>query len=303
MASKTNSCYLLLDVGGTFVKSGMAAGDGRLIPEGEFTVPMHSAGPREEILGTLTDAVRRGAAFAARTGMRLSGIGIAMPGPFDYRAGVSHMTHKFQSIEGVPLHEILCALPETGADMPVYFVHDVNAVLLGEMTYGAARGYSNVAVVTLGTGLGFALAVDGGVQYSDLGSPLVPIYNRPYREGILEDYASKRGFLRIFAEITGREPSPSLTVADIGRMAGEGNREALATFARVGGILACALRDICAEYKIECLLFGGQISRSFAYMAPALREGLDGLPGLSLVAPVEHIGEAAFYGMLSQLQD
>ena len=61
-----------------------------------------------------------------------------------------------------------------------------------------------------------------------------------------------------------------------------------------------ALRDLLVEHGVECLLLGGQISRSFAYMEAALRDGLRDVAGLTRIAPAEHIGEAAFYGLLAQ---
>ena len=54
------------------------------------------------------------------------------------------------------------------------------------------------------------------------------------------------------------------------------------------------------EHGVECLLLGGQISRSFAHMEAALRDGLRDGAGRTRSAPAEHIGEAAFYGLLAQ---
>ena len=98
MGSTRNSCRLLLDVGGTFLKSAVADAAGQLLSGSEFSCPIRSEGSREEIEGSLAAAVARGAAFAAERGMELAGIGIAIPGPFDYAAGVSRMTQKFRSI-------------------------------------------------------------------------------------------------------------------------------------------------------------------------------------------------------------
>lgn len=301
MVSSGNSCRLLLDVGGTFLKAVAADGFGELLPASEFSVPMPSDGTRCEIVDALTAAVVRGAAFAASRGLALAGIGVAFPGPFDYAAGVPRMTHKFRSIYGVSLAEVLHGLPEVGPDMPVSFMHDVNAVLAGELACGNACGYADAAVVTLGTGLGFAHCRGGEIRCSPLGSPLLPIYNRPYRDGIVEDWVSKRGFMRVYGEVTGRTPEATLTVADLGRMAGAGDAAARETFARVGAILAASLRELLPELRTECLLLGGQISRSFVHLEPALREGLQGLPELRRIAPVAHIGAAAFYGLLAQL--
>lgn len=298
MDSTANSCRLLLDIGGTFVKSVVADRGGELLPGSEFTHPMPSDGTRDEICDSLEATVARGVAFAERHGLRIAGIGIAVPGPFDYAAGIPRMTHKFAAVNGLSLADVLRALPGVGPQMRLGFVHDVNAVLLGELAHGNARGFRNAAVVTLGTGLGFACCLDGEVQYSPLGSPRISIYNRPCRDGILEDWVAKRGFLRIYCGLTDRR-DPALTVADLARMAVEGDAAARETFAAVGALLAESLGNLLAELQIGCLLFGGQISRSFALLEPALREGLRGVACLERIAPVAHIGHAAFYGVLA----
>ena len=219
MGSTRNSCRLLLDVGGTFLKSAVADAAGQLLSGSEFSCPIRSEGSREEIEGSLAATVARGAAFAAERGMELVGIGIAIPGPFDYAAGVSRMTHKFRSICGVDLRGVLYAMPGVPADAEIRFMQDVNAALAGEIARGNAAGYGASALVSLGTGLGFALCRDGRVLCNPAGGPKVVIFNLPYRDGILEDYASKRGFLRIYGELAGHT-DPALTVADLGRMAG-----------------------------------------------------------------------------------
>lgn len=302
MDSRTNSCTLLLDVGGTFIKAGMASASGELIPGAEFSYPIHSEGSREDITTSLSASVWQGVCFALDNSLIISTIGISVPGPFDYQNGIPLMKHKFQSIYGLSLTEFFRSLPEVGPAMPICFMHDVNAAMLGEMSYGNAQGFANAAIVTLGTGLGFACCLDGKVQYSATGSPRIAIYNTPYRDGILEDYASKRGFLRLYEGISGRPSEPSLTVAELGRLAGEGDAAALETFATVAGILAESIRKILTEQRIECLLFGGQISRSFAFMGPVLREKLADLPHLERITTMRYIGEAAFYGLLAGVE-
>ena len=69
MGSTRNSCRLLLDVGGTFLKSAVADAAGQLLSGSEFSCPIRSEGSREEIEGSLAAAVARGAAFAAERGM------------------------------------------------------------------------------------------------------------------------------------------------------------------------------------------------------------------------------------------
>ena len=213
------------------------------------------------------------------------------------------MTHKFAALEKLSVKEFFHSLPEIGADMPVVFMHDVTAAVLGELCFGAAQGYKNVAIVTLGTGLGFSHTANGEIQYSPMGSPSVSIYNRPYRDGVLEDYASKRGFLRAYAEVRGEANPEGLTVAMIGGMCGEGDADALKSFHNVGDILATELKPLLEELNIECLLFGGQISRSFRFMEPTIGRLKEEVPTLKHIATMQNLSTAAPLGLLSKLRE
>lgn len=300
MVSRMNSSYLLMDVGGTFLKGFVADGEGRLIDGSQFSVPMHSEGSCDEILGSLVTAVTRGACFSAERGLSVAGVGVDFPGPFDYAKGMSYMTHKFQSIFGLDLIEVFSSHPAILKGTPVRFMHDVNAALLGEMYCGNARGYRNAALVTLGTGLGFACCLDGNLQTNEFGSPRISIFRTPFREGILEDYVSKRGITRLYRENSGDSDS-EITVKEIAEKAFSGDEHSKRAFEEAGRILGECIAPIIAENNIECLLFGGQISKSFGLFAPSLRETLKDLQCLRCIEPAKHLTEAPFYGLLSAL--
>lgn len=297
----SNSCTLLFDVGGTFLKALVADSAGNLIPESEFSVPMPSDGSRQEIVGALTTSVVRGADFAKQHGLRIAGLGIDFPGPFDYNAGIPRMDHKFQAVYGENLKALLQDMPEIGAEVPVMFMHDVNAALLGEMVYGKACGCANAALVTLGTGLGFACCLNGEIQTSELGSPRISIFKRPYMDGILEDYVSKRGFTRLYKQYSAEE-ADGITVAEIAAKAFAGDEAARKAFAEAGRILGEAIAPVLSENSIERLLLGGQISKSFELFAPTLREALKGVASLSVVDQAEHLTGAPFYGLMAAVR-
>ena len=298
-----NRCFLLLDVGGTFVKSVVATLQGELLPNTETSVPINSDGTREEIERSFATVVANGRAIAEYNGYLLAGVGVAFPGPFDYNTGISYMTHKFAALETVSMKDFFHGLLDIGEDMPVVFMHDVTAAVMGEMSFGAAQGYKNVAVVTLGTGLGFSHTIDGKIQYSQVGSPAVSIYNLPYKDGVLEDYASKRGFLRSYAEVCGKELPSNLTVAMIGGLCAEGDKEALQSFYNVGEILATELKPLLEEFNIECLLFGGQISRSFRFFEPAVARLKEEVSTLKHISTMQNLSTAAPLGLLSKLRE
>ena len=259
----------LLDVGGTFIK----CSDGR-------EIPINSAGTREEIVSSLRLAAGDADAVA-----------VAIPGPFDYASGTFLMKHKFAAVYGERFQD-LC-YPAGGVKPVFRYMHDVNAMLAGEMAAGAGKGYARVALVTLGTGLGFSMSIDGQILENNLGSPAVSLYNLPYRDGILEDYASKRGFLRGYEGIT---------VKELAAMALSGDAAAIARFREIGSILAEAIAPVLSEYDAECLLLGGQISRSFSLFGPSLEAGLNGkVAGLRHIGPVSDIDNATFNGLMTLL--
>ena len=262
---------LLLDVGGTFIK----CSDGR-------SIPIDSAGSREDIVSSLRTAVGN----AGRYGH----VSVAIPGPFDYDNGVFLMKHKFAAVYGEKFADIV-----GNPDGDFRFIHDINCMLLGELASGEGRGCSNVAMVSLGTGLGFSMCVGGQILRNDCGSPAVSIYNRPFRDGVLEDYASKRGVSSTYERISGKK-APA-TVKDIADMAAGGDRDALDAFEEVGRAIGGSIAPILKEYDIQRLLFGGQISRSFRFMEKSVNCALKDVPSLEKVCTISDFDNATFNGL------
>src|SRR5690606_9885973 len=126
----------------------------------------------------------------------LAGIGIAMPGPFDYVNGISLIKGlgKYEALYGMNIKGELKARMMLPQDVPVIFANDAVCFARGEYSYGSALGYRRVVALTLGTGLGAAFLEDG--RRVDKG-PEVPdggvLYNIPYGNGIAEDCFSTRG--------------------------------------------------------------------------------------------------------------
>lgn len=261
---------ILLDIGGTFIK----CSDGR-------EVPVDSNGSREEIASALRTAV-----FGGETAdLQQILVRAAVPGPFDYAAGQFLMKHKYASVYGEYFADIV-GLPRSNCK----FVHDVNCMLLGEMTSGNGKAFSRVAMVALGTGLGFSISIDGEIRKNALGSPAVSIFSRPFRDGILEDYASKRGIWKLYGD-------DSITVREIGQRAKDGESRAQYAFSSMGSIIGESIAPIMKEYGIECLLLGGQISRSWILFAPAIETEFSKAGIAQTISPVSDFDNATFNGL------
>lgn len=271
---------LLLDVGGTFIK----ASDGR-------EIPVDSNGDKKTVSLSLHKAVKDFCNEAIAFPEQKFAIGVAIPGPFDYVNGIFRMTHKYASVYG----EDFRSLARIPSCVELRFTHDVNCMLSGEMAYGNGRGFDRVALVSLGTGLGFSMSICGEILKNESGSPLVTIFKYPCRGGILEDYVSKRGFVDLYLNKTGKR----LTVKEIADSARAGDVDALDTFKTVAGILSGAIAPILEEYSIECLLFGGQISRSCDLMATTLQNSLANIPSLRRIEVISDFDNATFNGLKS----
>ena len=262
---------VLLDIGGTFVKSALGvAGKGAI--EGTFmSTPVSSDGTAEEITDAFRTAVSAQIKRAAEEGYAIEAVCAAIPGPFDYKKGVFLMKHKFAAVYGMSFREILADViaPHTRLS----FVHDVNGALLGALSVDSSLREGNVAMVTLGTGLGFTYSIDGKVQESQTGSPAKGLWNAPYMDGILEDYVSRRGILRLYAQQGGRLAEGE-DVREISIRARNGEMEALRTFSLVGDHLASGARQLVSDLNVKQIIFGGQISRSFDLMEKSILEGL-----------------------------
>ena len=291
--------YLTIDAGGTFLKSALLTTEGEIISETEHTEQSCSAGSKSDIQAAFEKLILRALDNADKKEMALKAIGIAFPGPFDYKEGVSLMNHKFKQIYGINLKDTFRTISPRLRGVPVEFIHDANAVLAGELIRGNAKDFRNVGVVILGTGLGFALSKNQVIQTNESGGPGVSIFKIPFNNGILEDYVSRRGFLRVYQDQFD-EPIGNLDVHDIGFFADRREPAAMLTFETVSNILASSLAPILTEHQVDCLLFGGQISKSFHHMEKSLRKAFTqlGVSGLKQITQVKYIDNAPLYGAL-----
>ena len=297
MTNHAVDAYLIIDAGGTFLKSAILDKEGGVYPDSSLMTKACSEGSKEEILDALGEVIVKGLDYIKANKLVMSGIGMCFPGPFNYYEGFSMMDHKFKNIKGVNLREFIQGIPGVLPSIPIVFKHDANSVVAGELWKGNAQGYQNAAVITLGTGLGFAFSDKREVQCNAIGGPLVSVFKSPYKDGILEDYVSKRGFLKIFRQKCGNN-DVNIEIAEIGKRADQGDEIAKETFREAGRIIAENFGKILEERQIECLMFGGQISRSYKHMEEAVKEGLQGIDCLQKISNVKSIDNAAFLGLL-----
>ncbi len=271
---------LVLDVGGTFIKYAVMDEDGACLRGSAGQQPMHSDGARQDILDALIAVIERALAFDHG----LHQAAVCFPGPFDYPQGFSRMTHKFAAIQDVPLKPLFAA-----RGLTVDFLHDSTAFMLGECQQGAAQGSKLAFGVMLGTGFGFAMAKNGRVQCASDLRPALILWNQSFREGIVEDYISRRALRAAYQRLSGCENLPD--VHEIAALAHQGVAPAQAVFEHLGADLAALIKPYAAQYGADRLVIGGQIAKSADLFVPVVQKLLP-LP----VVPAAHIEDAALRG-------
>jgi glucokinase len=144
--------YLALEIGGTKLQVCAGTGDGQILARHRFTVERRAGGKgiRRQIEAVLPELL---AAWAPR------GLGVGFGGPVRWREGVIARSHHIEGWHDYPLAEWLTR--RTG--LPARVDNDGNVAALGEARFGAGRGFGTVLYVTLGSGVGGGLVVDGKI--------------------------------------------------------------------------------------------------------------------------------------------
>ena len=216
-------------------------------------------------------------------------ISFAFPGPADYRAGVMGDLPNFPAFRGgVALGPFL----ENHFGMPVFINNDGNLFAYGEAKVGllpeinarleasgSSRRYRNLIGVTLGTGFGCGVVVNGELLLGDnqVGGDLWCLRNRRYPEYIVEESVSVRSIKRVYAHLSGDASilTPK-TIFDIAEGLEPGNREAArSAFAEMGEMAGEAIAA--ALTLVDGLVvIGGGLSGAAKYILPALMATLRG---------------------------
>jgi glucokinase len=238
---------VVLDVGGTTLTAAVVVGDA--VVDAPVRDSSRQGADTASILDGFATAISDA---AAGSGATLTVV--AMPAPFDYERGVSHMTHKFAALDGVHVGAELAA--RTGTE--VAFINDAQSAALG-VWIELGRPRAPVAVVTLGTGIGSGLVVDGEPVGHDA------LWTQPYLDGIVEDYVSSEALRGGFHHRSGRRAG----VAEIAAMAAVGDNLACETFATYGAHLGASVAPYFAEAAVESIAVSGGITGAWEFIEPA----------------------------------
>ena len=270
-----------VDVGGTTVKMGFFETDGRLIDKWEITTDTADNG--KAVLPDIAKAIDNKLAQEGISKSDVEGVGIGVPGPVRGDGVVNGCVNLGWGVINVA--EELGRL--TGLTVKVG--NDANVAALGEMWQGGARGSKDVIMVTLGTGVGGGIIVDGHVVagFNGAGGEIghVTVNNDEIEPcncgqyGCLEQYASATGIVRMAKRKlakTGDETSlrnfAELTAKDIFDEAKNGDSVALGLVDELVEILGSALSNIACVTNPEVIVIGGGVSKAGQILLDTIRK-------------------------------
>ena len=218
---------------------------------------------------------------------KIQGVGIGAPNG-NYYTGSIEFAPNLCWGDRVPLAQMF----GDALGIPVRVTNDANAAAMGEMIYGAARGMKNFIEITLGTGVGSGIVVNGEMVYGsdgfagELGHVVIFPGNegRPCgcgRRGCLETYCSARGIVQTAREVLAASDKPSLLrekdpadieSVDVGIAASKGDELAKEVFERTGDILGFACANFVTFNSPEAFIFFGGPMKSGEFIMKPLVE-------------------------------
>lgn len=253
-------CYIGIDVGGSHISLSLTdCRTGKIL---ENAIYKQNIDPHASVIQIMNNwRTFITGVLSKHEQENILGIGIAMPGPFDYERGISKITgvQKYDSLFGLNVKQAIRHILKNNT-IPVSFINDATAYALGEYYTGAIRGHKRSVFVSLGTGFGSAFLVDGIPQTSGEGVPRDGfLYNWPVENGIADDKLSTRWFIREWHKKTGLWAD---SVKELAEKARKGDQLALDIFERFTKNLAQLMIYWLGRFNADALVIGGNIAKA-----------------------------------------
>lgn len=260
-----------MDIGGTNTVFGIVNKEGQVICSDSVKTQQYVV--LEDYISTVSTKIKALMASQNLTNADITGLGIGAPNACYYRGTIEYAPNLPWKGIVIPLTDLFSKALD---GIKVTITNDANAAALGERAYGVAKGIEHFIMITLGTGVGSGIIIDGKLLYGkdgfagELGHVIVKPGGRECgcgRKGCLEAYCSATGIARTARErlTTTDEPSllrkvniDTLNSKDIYDAAVEGDKMAIDIFKETGTILGHALADMVVFSNPEAIvLFGG----------------------------------------------
>lgn len=266
--------YIGVDLGGTNIAIGLVSEDGNLVKYKSIATLKERG-----IEAISQDIIKLCHSLMEENNLKkedIHSVGIGTPGLVDSEKGIIVFASNIK-MDNYPITKVM----GESLGLPVYVANDADCAALGEVTSGIAKGCTNAIILTLGTGVGGGLILNGQIYKSsfpgagELGHQVIVYGGRECgcgRKGCIEQYASATALIRDAAKAAKDNPSSRLNYyigGDLSRMnakvpfdaAADGDAVAQQVLDQYMDYLACGISDLINVFKPEMIIIGGGIAR------------------------------------------
>jgi glucokinase len=287
-----------IDVGGTNLRSALIREDGNIIKRQSILSEANKG--IDFVLANLAKLIRE-----TVEGKHIAGVGIGIPGIIDSKKGILTQAPNISNVNNYPLRDVLTQ--KLGSGIPVLIENDANCAAIGEWWVGAGKDVDSLIIITMGTGVGGGIIVDGKLwngadgMAGEIGH--ITIYPDGARcncgnSGCLESYASASAIRRMVKEgladknletvIRKKVKNvPKEKIPEVVQEAAiEGDKFALGIWEEVGKALGIAIANLVNLLNVEMIVIGGGLSNAWElFIDRARREARE----RGLRAPIERV--------------
>ena len=275
-----------VDLGGTNLRIAAVSTDGQLLEKVTLGTKV-ALGPNH-VIGEMCEAIHR-LTGQYRAGGALIGAGIGIPGIIDLEAGVVRKSANLAGWEDYPVRNEI----ERRLGARIFLENDAKVAALGEKWLGAARDVEDMAMITLGTGIGGAIVLNGRIFHGmngmagEFGHVTIEPNGVPCgcgNHGCAERYASATGVVRMAREAIESGEAPELAKAagpnaefsakSIYNLAIQGDPAAQKIFVRFGRALGLMLADLVNILNLNMFVIGGGVSSAWDAFSPSMFQEL-----------------------------
>lgn len=242
-----------IDLGGTYTKLALVGSNGKIFQRSRLSTTAY--GTKEKLLKAIVSEIEKILARARLPKRRLAGVGIGLPGPVDFKRGLVYDLTNVPGWKNTPLKRLL----ERKLGLPVLADNDVNVMALGECRFGAGRGAKYAVCITLGTGVGGGIIIDGEI-YRGPSFSAGEVGHMPLKEeglacncggyGCLERYVGNRYISDEFGS----------TPETLSAAARKGDRAAIEAWERIGKRVGTTLAGVVNLLNPEKIIIGGGLA-------------------------------------------
>lgn len=295
-----NTDYLIgVDLGGTAIKYGICKSDGTILKE--FISDTERNASADSILQKISESIKDALRYANEERIDVAAVGLGTPGLVDINTGyLMGNAPNFKYWRNVPVKERL----ESGLTIPVFVDNDANAMAYGEFCYGAGKDFSDLVCITLGTGIGGGIIINGelfrGSKYAgaELGHMSIHYNGKKCRCGGIgcwELYASATAMIENYLS---RNPSvKSISPREIFKQCKDGNVIAVQVAKDEVKLTGAGLASLVNIFNPQRIIIGGGLSEAGQWFIDQIAKAVerravkDSFKSVEIVAA--HLGNQA----------